>query len=162
MNPSQPHRSPKFKGWTWRHYWTNGENSWTILIIIYSKFGKKSENGIDKYVALVRKSRKLWNNIMAVVPVVSGALGTVTKSIRIRVRELEKKIFGTIQTTALGKTGRILRRVLELLSVYLPWKPLGTTKRNPSKKKSGQKNDKVCCVRAGKCHHLGFWQRKEL
>lgn len=143
MNPSQPHRSPNFKRWTLLNYWTNGENSWTI-IIIHSKFGKKKRKWnwqICRFCQEVEKVVKKKKNQMTVVPVLSGVLGAVSKSIEIRVGELEKKIFGTIQAIALRKTGRILRRVLELdlLSVYLPWKPLGTTKRNPRQKSQARK-----------------------
>ena len=51
---------------------------------------------------------------MTIVPIVIGAFGTVTKGLLKGLDDLE---FGgrveTIQTTALLKTARILRRVLE-------------------------------------------------
>ena len=64
---------------------------------------------------------------VTIVPIVIGAFGTVTKVLLKGLEDLE--VGGwveTIQTTALLKTARILRRVLEtwgdLLSLKLQWK----------------------------------------
>ena len=65
---------------------------------------------------------------VTIIPIVIGAFGSVTKGLLKGLEDLE---FGgrvkTIQTTALLKTARILRRVLEiwgdLLSLNLQWKP---------------------------------------
>ena len=46
---------------------------------------KESEK-IDKYQDLAREQKKLWNMKMTVIPIVIGALGTVTKGL---VQELE-------------------------------------------------------------------------
>ena len=63
------------------------------------------------------------------MPIVIGAFGTVTKELLKGLEDLE--VGGrveTIQTTALLKTARILRRVLEtwgvLLSLNLLWKTI--------------------------------------
>ena len=63
------------------------------------------------------------------VPIVIGALGTITKGLLKGLEDLE--VGGrvkTIQTTALLRTTRILRRVLEvwedLLSLKLQWKTI--------------------------------------
>ena len=76
---------------------------------------------------LVRELKKLWN--MKVTPIVIGVLGTVTKELVQALEDL--KIRGqveTIQTTALLRPARILRRVLEtqgdLLSLRLQWKTI--------------------------------------
>ena len=65
----------------------------------------------DKYKDL---ARELWNMKVTIIPNVIGALGTVTKGL---IKGLEDmNISGrveTIQTTALLKTARILRGVLE-------------------------------------------------
>ena len=68
-----------------------------------------------------RELKRLWN--MKVIPVVIGALGSVTNGL---VQVLDLEIRGrveTIQTTALLRLARILRRVLEswghLLSLKL-------------------------------------------
>ena len=67
-----------------------------------------------------------------ILPIVIGAFGTVTKGLLKGQEDL--KVGGwveTIQTTALLKKARILRRVLEiwgdLLSLNLQWKPSAYT-----------------------------------
>ena len=68
----------------------------------------------DKYLDLARELKKLWNVKVTIIPIVIGAFGTVTKGL---LKGLEDLKVGsrveTIQTTALLKTARILRRVLE-------------------------------------------------
>ena len=66
---------------------------------------------------------------VTIVQIVIGALGTITKGLFKGLEDLE--IGGrieTIQTTALLRTARILRRVLdtwrELLSLKLQWKTI--------------------------------------
>ena len=83
----------------------------------------------DKYLNLVRELKKLWNMQVTIIPIVIGAFGTVTKWLLKRLEDLE--VGGrmeTIQTTALLRTARILRRVLEtwgdLLSLRLQWKTI--------------------------------------
>ena len=78
----------------------------------------------DKYLDLARELKKLWNMKLTIVPIVIGALGTVTKGLFKGLEDLE--VGGrieTIQMTALSRTVRILRRVLEtwgdLLSLKL-------------------------------------------
>ena len=74
---------------------------------------KESEKK-DKYLDLARELKKLWNMKVTIVPIVNGAFGTTTKGLLKGLDDLE---FGgqveTIQTTALLRTARILRRVLE-------------------------------------------------
>ena len=65
----------------------------------------------DKYLDLARELKKLWN---MQVTIIIGAFGTVTKGLLKGLEDLE--VGGrveTIQTTALLRTARILRRVLE-------------------------------------------------
>ena len=74
---------------------------------------KESEKK-DKYLDLVGELKKLWNMKVKIVPIVIGAFGTITKRLLKRLEDLE--VGGrieTIQTTALRRTARILRRVLE-------------------------------------------------
>ena len=66
---------------------------------------------------------------VTIVPIVTDALGTVAKGLFKGLEDLE--VGGqleTIQTTALMRTARILRRVLEtwgdLLSLKLQWKTI--------------------------------------
>ena len=81
----------------------------------------------DNYLNLHRELKKLWNMKVMIVPIVIGAFGTVTKGLLRGLEDLE--VGGrveTIQTTALLKAARILRRVLEtwgdLLSLKFQWK----------------------------------------
>ena len=68
----------------------------------------------DKYLDLARELKKLWNMQVTITPIVIGAFGTVTKGLLKGLEDLE--VGGqveTIQMTALLRTARILRRVLE-------------------------------------------------
>ena len=83
----------------------------------------------DKYLDLARELKKLWNMKGTILPIVIGAFGTVTKGLLKGQEDLE--VGGrveTIQTTALLRTAKILRRVLEtwgdLLSLNLQWKAI--------------------------------------
>ena len=76
---------------------------------------------------LLENFKKMWNMKVTIVPIVIGALGTVTKGLLKGLEDLE--VGGqveTIQTTALLRTARILRQVLEtwgdLLSLKIQWK----------------------------------------
>ena len=67
----------------------------------------------DKYLDLVWELKKLWNMQVTIIPIVIGAFGTVTKGLLKGLEDLEVGgRVGTIQTTALLRTARILR-VLE-------------------------------------------------
>ena len=73
--------------------------------------------------------KKLWNNYVTIMPIVISALGLITKGLLKGLEDLE---FGrqeeTIQTTALPRTARILKPILEtlgdLLSLKLQWKTI--------------------------------------
>ena len=74
---------------------------------------KESEKK-DKYLDLARELKTLWDMKVTIVPNVIGALGTITKGLLKGLEDLEVSGWvGTIQTTALLRTARILRRVLE-------------------------------------------------
>ena len=84
----------------------------------------------DKYLDLARELKKLGNMPVTIIPIVIGAFGTVTKGLLKGLKDLEVGWrVDTIQTTALMRTARILRRVLEtwgdLLSLRLHWKTIG-------------------------------------
>ena len=68
----------------------------------------------DKYLDLARELKKLRNMKVSIVEIVIGAFGTVTEGL---LKGLEYFEVGerveTIQTTALLKTARILRKVRE-------------------------------------------------
>ena len=78
----------------------------------------------DKYLDLARELKKLWNMNVAIIPIVIGAFGTITKRLLKDLKDLE--VGGrveTIQMTALLRTARTMRRDLEtwgdLLSLKL-------------------------------------------
>ena len=74
---------------------------------------KESEKK-DKYLDLARELKKLWNMQVTIIPIVIGAFGTVTKGLLKGLEDLQ--VGGRVdstQTTALLRTARILRRVLE-------------------------------------------------
>ena len=88
--------------------------------------------------------KKLWNMKVAVIPIAIGAFGTVTKGLLKGLEDLE--IGGRvnpIQTTALLRTDKILRRVLEtwgdLLSLKLQGKP--STKTDVKNSQGGNNNN---------------------
>ena len=67
----------------------------------------------DKYVDLARELKNLWNMNVTIIPIVIGAFGTVTKGLLKGYEDLEVGgCVETIQTTALLRTARILRKVL--------------------------------------------------
>ena len=84
----------------------------------------------NEYLDLARELKKLWNTKVTIIQIVAGAFDTVTKGL---LKGLENWEVGgredTIQTTAVLRTIRIFRRVLEtwgdLLSLKLPWKTIG-------------------------------------
>ena len=71
---------------------------------------------MEKYQDLKREIRRLWKlKMVEVVPVVIGALGSITKGFD---RWIEKLgiplIVGVMQKTALLETARTLKKVLEM------------------------------------------------
>ena len=83
----------------------------------------------DKYFDLARELKKLWNMKVMIVPIVIDAFGTITKGLLKGREDLE--VVGrveTIQMTAVLRTARTLRRVLEtwrdFLSLKLQWKTI--------------------------------------
>ena len=68
----------------------------------------------DDYQDLARKLKKLMNMKVTIITIAIGIFGTVTKGLLKGLEDLEvSRREETIQTTALLRTGRILRRVLE-------------------------------------------------
>ena len=84
----------------------------------------KESGNMDKYLNLARELKKPFNTKVTVVPIVINALGTVSKGLERRPKELEVRgRIETIQPTAWLISARIARRVLEnrrdLLSLSL-------------------------------------------
>ena len=89
---------------------------------------RESENKF-KYQDLARELKKQLNMKVTVITIVVGALCTVNKSSVKEVEDLEiRRRVEIIQTTALLRWARILKRVLEtrlvLLSLKLQWKTI--------------------------------------
>ena len=78
---------------------------------------KRTEN---KYVDLARELKKISNKLVSVILIITEALDTVNKGLVQGLEDLE--IWGrvkTIQATALLRSARILRRVLETWRDFL-------------------------------------------
>ena len=68
----------------------------------------------DKYLDLIRELKKLWKMKVTFIPIVIGVLCTAAKGLIKGLEDLEiRERVETIQTTALLRSARILRRVLE-------------------------------------------------
>ena len=87
---------------------------WTLLSRLTTIKLKQCEKK-DKYLDLARELKKLWNTQVTIIPIMIGVFGTVSKGLLKGLENLE--VVGrvkTIQTTALLRMARILRRVLEI------------------------------------------------
>ena len=74
----------------------------------------KENEKTDKYLDLAWELKKLWNMKVTIIPIVIGALGTVTEGLLKGLEDLEiKGRVETIQTSTLLRSVRILRRVLK-------------------------------------------------
>ena len=68
----------------------------------------------DKYLDLAVELEKTWNIKVTVIPIVIGAIGIVSKGLKMGQEDMEiRGRVETIQTTALLTSARILRSVLE-------------------------------------------------
>ena len=98
-----------------------------FAVLADHRINLKENEKKDKYLDLARELNYLWNMKLTIVPIVISALGRITKWLLKGLEDLE--VGGRIeiiQTTALLRTARIMRRVLEtwgdLLSLKLQWK----------------------------------------
>ena len=85
-----------------------------FAVLVDHRINLKESEKKDKYLDLARELKKLWNMKVTMVPIVIGVLGTITKGLLKGLEDL--KVGGRveiIQMTALLRTARILRRVLE-------------------------------------------------
>ena len=83
----------------------------------------------DKYLDLSKELKKLWSMKVPVIPIIVEARRKVTKGFIQELEDLEIcRPVEAIQTTALFRSVRILRRVLvtwgDLLLLKLQWKPI--------------------------------------
>ena len=76
--------------------------------------GKPQNKTVDKYFDLARELKNLWNMKVTIIFIMIVAFGKVTKGLLNGLEDLEVRgRVETIQTTALLRTARILRRVLK-------------------------------------------------
>ena len=81
------------------------------------------KRGISTSTLLGNRKKKQRNIKVMFIPIVIGALGTITKGLILRLEDLEVRgREETIQTIALLRSARILRRVLETLGDLLSFK----------------------------------------
>ena len=74
----------------------------------------KEGERVDKYLDLAREQKKLGDMKVTVIPIVIGTLGTIPKRLVKLVEDLEIRVkVKNIQTTALLRSTRIMRRVQE-------------------------------------------------
>ena len=80
------------------------------------RVGEKERKKVEKYQDLKREIGRLWKlKMVEVVPVVIGALGSVTKGFDRWIEKLRIPLnVGVMQKTALLGTAGILRKVLEM------------------------------------------------
>ena len=102
---------------------------WTLPSGHTTQWNWERESGKrDKYLDLAGEMKKLWNMKVTIKPIVIGGLGTVIRLIK-GLEDMKKEgPLENIQTTALWRSARILRRILEtwsdLMSVKLLWKTI--------------------------------------
>ena len=68
---------------------------WTLLPVDHRIKLKESEKK-DKYLDLARELKKLWNMKLAIIPIVIGAFGRVTKGLLKELEDLE--VVGRVET----------------------------------------------------------------
>ena len=116
-----------------QHYWERPEESWKLeeTSCHSNSCERPSANTNVKNSQCVNNNND--NNMkVAFIPIVIGALGTVTEESIKGLEDLEiRRRVKTIQTTVLLRSTRILRRVPEtwgdLLSLKLQWKTISNT-----------------------------------
>ena len=86
-----------------------------VAIPVDGRIDKKEEEKIEKYQELGREIKKLWNLKVKVIPIVVGALGSVTERLNEYLSEMGVTTrVELIQKSALLGSARILRKVLEV------------------------------------------------
>ena len=90
---------------------------WTLPFRLTTGESEKMDTFLDQ------AKKKVWNMKVMVIPVVNGALGTVSKLLVLGLEDLEiRGQVETIQITALLRSTSILRRVQEIWSDLLSLK----------------------------------------
>ena len=86
-----------------------------FVVPVNQRFKIKENEKRENYLDFSRElKKKLGNMKMMVIPIVIGSLETIPKGLEIGLEDLEiRGRAETIETTALLRSARILRRVLE-------------------------------------------------
>ena len=85
-----------------------------FAILVNPRVKLKEREKKGKYRSLARELKKQWNMKVTIIPIVTGAFCTVTKGLLKGLEDLEiRGRAETVQTTALLRSSKILRRVLE-------------------------------------------------
>ena len=85
------------------------------FLIPDSRISHKEKDKVEKYQDLKREIKRIWNlrNVI-VVPVIVGALGSITKKLGEWIKKLDISItIELLQKTTILGTARILRKVLD-------------------------------------------------
>ena len=78
-----------------------------------TRMEKKEEEKIEKYQELAFELGRLWEVRTTVIPIVIGALGTITNKLPVYLALIGADLsFETIQKSAILGTGKILRKAL--------------------------------------------------
>ena len=100
--------------------------------VAVDQIGQKKGNFINKYLEV----KKLWNTKVPMIQVIVGALWMVTKDPKKRMGKLEFRLrIENIQTTAVLKSTRILKRVLETRVDFLSCRPVKNQQKKSALKK---------------------------
>jgi len=74
---------------------------------------RKEIEKIEKYQDLVRELKTLWEKKIVVIPIVIGALGTTSKALPKRLKDIGIKTnIGKMQKIVILYTARVLRKIL--------------------------------------------------
>ena len=86
-----------------------------VVIPRDERVSAKETEKIEKYDELGRELERLWKVKAKVVPIVLGALGTVTRNLNSYLKEIGVNVtIHSIQKSALFGTARILRKVFDV------------------------------------------------
>ena len=89
---------------------------------------KESEKR-DKYRDFARERKKLWNMKVTVIPIVTGALGTVTKGLVKGLEDLE--ISGQVETIQIIKIGQNTKSPGDLMRLAVSQTPVESHQLSP-------------------------------
>ena len=100
----------------------------------------KASEKIDKYLDFARELKKLWNMKVTMISIVVGGLRRVPRGLEKRLEKLMiKRRIETMQTTAVLKSARIIKRVLETCKDLLS--PVKTCMKNSYRVKKKEQQE---------------------